>query len=1672
MKSLFQHLFFICIALFAVVTTQGQITYGHEWINFSHGNPHFKIKIAEDGVYRIDYLTLSTGMASSGVNINQLDPRDFQLFHNGEQIPIYIFGEANGQFNTSDYIEFVGRKNDGSLDTELYKTPSDQPNKYYSNFNDTSAYFLTWDGTAGAQHLRFKEEANDLTNLPPKEDYFMHTLVQEYHNAWHGGKSYYVSGIYLYDSRFETGEGYMLSPFNKSSTTRNITVDNIYAGGPSVARVRTNVISIFDQQHRTRFSLNGNVVFDSVYGNALNGEYVTLFDRSVPISYFNNTGQSDEFKYEALGTGSSDRQSIGYIEIEYPRNFNAGGDSQFAFTLTGSAGSDKYLEITNFNNQGQNPVLYDLENRQRLVGNMVGGTARFKLPMNVSSTELFLYSVPEIADVSELEAVNFIDFSSPSNQGDYLLISGERLREDGQGNDWITQYQLYRASVEGGDWEVLNVNSELLYDQFAYGVTKHPLSLRRFVQFALDSFLVQPEHVFLIGKSLEYNLARTDPNRYGLNMVPTFGEPGSDMLMTTRGFGVSPHISIGRLAARSGSDVQIYLDKVRALEQNQRALSYSITDRAWMKRILHFGGGNVASEQNYFKQLLGDYEQLISNRYYGGHVHSFFKTSPDPIQYLQSKFIDSLINDGVSLITFFGHSTSNSFDVNIDNPANYDNYGKYPMIISNGCFSGQIHATGKGISEDFIFEQDKGAIAFLASTSYAAVSSLNAYTGKFYEYLARDHYNEEIGNVIRSTCDFLSNSASSNDILRLLIENNTLHGDPAVILNTHEDPDYAIEEATVIFEPEDVSVDLDSFTVSVEVLNLGKAIQEELTIEIQRVLSDGSLSIQSKTISAPYFSDTVRFNFYTDPIAGVNDNIFTIELDPEVKLSEKSRINNVVTKSLFIKSNEAFPVYPYDLSIVNSPSVTLKASTSLGLSSQQRFRFEVDTTLTFNSPLIRSNAVESNGGVVEWSEPPVNWENEVVYYWRVSPDFDDPDSAKWNSSSFVYVENHPPGWNQSHYFQFVPNYMANVNLTPQRRFKFVDDLKEVKVTNGVYTNTFWQDVATYYINSERVSSWSCIGKGLIIAVIDSVTGLPWSDRDYSYGETHCLYSQRQAFHFRTSNLSQRTNVINFLDDIPNGNYVLAMSFQGYEYKQYASDSLSIGTSILHKLTDMGADGLLKIDTFSSTPPFIFFVKKGQSSSATTLVGNGSQAYLDTSFTISGLWNQGYINSSFVGVAKSFDRVIWEVDEVDSTDYVDLDVFGVKNDGTKERVIDHVISRDTSIQGISAALYPNLEVRLNVRDDSMRSVSQLRKWRVTYDPVGDIAIRPDILFDFHSDTLQQGEQLRLSVAAENITDYDMDSVLVSIYLLSADNVREDLLSRRFKPMLSGDTIQIHFEMDTKGYSGENMLVVEVNPHNDQPEQYRFNNILSLPFVVEKDLRNPLLDVTFDGVHIMDGDIVSSKPKISVELKDENTYLILNDTSLMDLFILDPMGFRKRVSYSSEIIEFVPADSNGENEARVYMSPEFTKDGLYQLIIRARDKTGNYAGVVDYRISFEVITRNAISNVLNYPNPFTSSTQFVFTITGSAVPDYLKVQIMTVSGKIVREVTKEELGPLHVGTNLTEFRWDGTDQYGDPLANGLYFYRVVARLDGQEMMHFQINGVDRYFESGLGKMYLAR
>jgi hypothetical protein len=309
----------------------------------------------------------------------------------------------------------------------------------------------------------------------------------------------------------------------------------------------------------------------------------------------------------------------------------------------------------------------------------------------------------------------------------------------------------------------------------------------------------------------------------------------------------------------------------------------------------------------------------------------------------------------------------------------------------------------------------------------------------------------------------------------------------------------------------------------------------------------------------------------------------------------------------------------------------------------------------------------------------------------------------------------------------------------------------------------------------------------------------------------------------------------------------------------------------------------------------------------------------------------------------------------------------------------------------------------------------------------------------------------------------------------NNVPHPIILPKGKVLVSGDTIVMNYKIDTKNYPGANTIFVDVNPGNAQPEQYHFNNILYKDLFVRPDNYNPLLDVTFDGVHILNKDIVSSKPHILVNLKDESRFMALADTALIKVQVRFPDGSLHNYNFGDSM-KFTPANlASGNNTATIDFLPWFPEEGEYELIVSGKDVVGNAAGKLDYHVTFTVISKSMISNLLNYPNPFSTSTAFVFYITGSEVPQNIRIQVLTITGKVVREITTDELGPLHVGRNITEFKWDGTDTYGSKLANGVYLYRVLTNLNGKSLDKFTGNGADKtdkFFTKGYGKMVILR
>ena len=1657
----------------ASLAAHAQPPYGNEWIDWSNPNPYLKVYVVSEGVYRIDRDSLAAALVGTGKTINDVNPLQLQVFHMGEEQYIYVHNPANlSSLDPGEYFEFYANRNEGKLDESLYPSAEDQANPYYSLFSDSAAYFITWNPFATSPK-RLTTLANDLTNLPPKETWYMHRARHVWNSTYWQGVTQAVSVYYLNDSRYDNAEGYggpVATP--GVPQTYGVSLSNMALSAPvSVASFKARSVSRYPypQWHYLRITVNGTETVNTSF----QGEQTRIWNFTMPLNSLING--SNNVVVTSLG-GGLDHNGISGVDVLYPHTWDFGQNAQQWFGLEGVPGTNKYIEISNFFHQNQTVIIYDMTNHQRMVIAPDAGLIKAKIPMgSADSLALFISSQSTgVIRKPRPRRVQFTNFNLSANQGNYFIVTHPKLTETHLGSNWVEKYRQLRS--ERYDSRVVMVQQ--LYDQFAYGVPVHPMGFRNFIRYASETFPDSLEHVFIIGKGYTPLNIRTNATLYAQSLIPTYGYTPGDNLLACQGYDLYPLCGIGRLAATSPEHVRIYYEKMKAQEDEQKK-GYTIENKDWMKRILHLGGGTSYGEQNLFKAYLGSYQTIVEDTFFGGNVISFYKTSPDPVQI--PNYFQNLIDEGVALITFFGHSSPGILEFSLNDPGGYNNTGRFPVIYANGCLSGTICSTSPGISEEYVLEDSKGAIAFIATSGFGISSTLNTLSRQFYQNLAATHYGEDLGHIMMQA--YRSLSVFANPPLQMLIGQQTLHGDPACRFGTHPKPDYAIEESSLSFSPEVVTTDINFFDLKVDVHNIGRAVNGTFNVKVDRKLANGTSDFVVKQMYAPRYLDTVVFTFPVDVITSVGWNEFTVtvDIDPDAIDEIDNIVNNRAETKIFISSSDAFPIFPYNYSIVTNPQVKLAASTIDPFVPVNTYHIQIDTSKLFNSSMKRETQVTQGGGVVAWNNPTIPFVDGTVYYWRIAPFGTD----KWHTSSFLYKPGGEPGWNQSHYYQFNENGYHHLEIEPSRKFEFVSDFVDIEVNIGYYPNAIGdvQDIG-FYIDGQIHHKYGCV-PGLILAVFDPLTGLPWKSNNpqYNWINNACTDltsgNRQHAFNLRTNSFTNRQHVVDVLNTIPDSHYILLMSLQAPGYTDWHADSLS-GTSLFDLLNSMGAIGLDALDTLSPQVQFVFFTKKGDISKSQTHLGQDINSIVNQHFFIDGLWDRGYMYSAEIGPAYEWNDLQFNWYSVDSfpSDFLKMDVYGKSHSGDQEIIMTD-ITANTSLSGIDPNEYPYLHIEMYSEDTLFRTAPQLNYWRVLHQPSPDAAVNPQIEFLFKADTLDQGDRVEFKVGIQNVTEYHMDSLLVQYVLYNQiKNVSDTIATVRYDSLRAGQHLVTQHSFNTLPYPGFNILTMEANPGHDQPEHHLFNNVAMKAFYVAVDGENPLLDITFDGYHIMDGDIVSAKPEILIRLKDENKFLAMNDSSLMEVYLKDPNGSKKRMDPDGQTVIFIPPDPNNlgkNNTAEVHMYPEFLVDGDYQLIVSGQDKTGNESADLDYIVNFKVINKPMISNVLNYPNPFTSSTRFVFTLTGSQIPDFMKIQIMTVSGKVVREITGPELGNLHVGVNISDYAWDGRDEFGDPLANGVYLYRVVAYLNGSYLDTFadgKLGAMDKYFTNGFGKMYLVR
>ena len=1617
----------LIVTFFTLFASLGAFAqYGNEWIQ--PGQQYYKIPVAKDGLYRLTY----TDLQSAGLPVGSVDPRRIQIFHRGVQQRIWVEGQDDAIFNSADYLEFYGRKNDGTNDTELYK-PGTQPHLYYNLYNDTTFYFLTVTPLA-EQGLRMvkTDEANN--PVIPAETFHLDEKLRVLTTQYSTGQVY---NTYMQNSFFETGEGWTGDEIAQNAFIDYV-IDNILftsqvSGSPSL---EVQVVGRADLFHKVEISVGP--VSPSRIVATLNFSASDVRTIQVPLNW-SDIGADGKMtvRVKALGvSGGADRLSASYIKIMYPQIFNQAGASEKIFQLNVNASDRSYIEI-------QNPApstrLFDITDPAN-VGIIVPRlTPTFNAIVRNTATSRKILATTSFITPS-IRPVSFRQIDP--TQHDFLIISNRVLMKPAGGySDVVKAYAEYRASPAGGSYDTLIVDINQLYNQFNYGETS-PLAITRFMKWMVNTG--SPRYLFIIGKGLDvvYGYHRNPTAFTFHDLVPSAGMPASDMLFTygSSGSSFAPAVPTGRITANTPQDVAAYLNKVKEME----ALPFQ---ELWRKEVLHLSGGIYPGEPAVFKFYLEQFAKVAEDFYLGGSVSKIAKDNTD-VEFVN---ISEKVNSGLNLITLFGHSSPTQNDFNIGFVSapelGYNNTGKYPMLLINGCNAGDFFAPAIRYGEDWIDTPSKGAVGFMANTSFGYTSLLRIYSSFFYKVAYGDSVfiHKGIGDIQKEVMKRLTQESSSVPYV-IQGQQMFLLGDPAVKLFGSNKPDYEITNDDVFPEPytnDPVTALSDSFAIKMIVRNFGRAKEDSLAVRIVRTFNDNTTVTYDSIYYTVLNRDTLEFTIYKEE-KGFGNNTFSIALDPLNKINEIDKSNNTAELHLFIPLNAARNLYPQDFAIVNTSSVKLTVQSTDILDDPRDFVIQIDTVDTFDSPYAHQFIANGKIAIKEVTLPTTV--DTLAFYWRTwFAQAGNDESSDSTTSSFTYIKNGPEGWAQVHFPQYLSNESIGlVKDSEAQLLHFEETVSDVSIQTFGANHPASHTAVSVKLNQTEYNPVSlpevqCRDNTINLIVFSKTTTVPYIPIPVQYPDKRACGRRPEvitSFLPTETELGNGIDLIQYITNVAVGDSVILFSIGDAGFASWSANAKN-------KLGELGIS-LAQISALIAGEPVIIFAKKGSavgsaSIKKTPLVPPDIQE-LQTSGTITGRFTSGTMTTSIIGPAVDWQQVFTK-SSLDATDQISFDVIGITLQGSEATLRSGLTNSPENISDVDAAQYPYMKLVFHASDQINLTAPQLKKWLVTYTPAAEGVL----FFDGTTEAqhLKEGETLTSTFRFKNISPKEFsDSLTVQYNIFNTTARISDLKSKKIKAPTSGQETSFTLAINTTEKGGLNDVRVYVNPRI-LPELYYDNNVLELKdyLDVEADIFNPVLDVTVDGRYVFNGDYVSSNPAILIKLWDENSLLLKTDTTGITVLLKYPCAIDDcpfvPIYFKRSDVHWSPANST--SDFNMEFSPTNLPAGTYTLRVAAKDVRNNASGTEPYEITFVVAEDNTVTIQNPYPNPSSSNFFFNIVVTGDDRPDVMRMEVINSSGQVVQEIVLDE---FFTGTNT--LIWDASHQPA-----GLYFYRIALNQSGKEM-----------------------
>lgn len=1154
----------------------------------------------------------------------------------------------------------------------------------------------------------------------------------------------------------------------------------------------------------------------------------------------------------------------------------------------------------------------------------------------------------------------------------------------------ITHNKFINKSLEYGKFISDNYNLRVtivdvndIYDQYAYGFF-NPEVIRDFLKNAYNKW--QPpkfKYVFLVGGATYDYLG--NKNKYQgaprvYNYVPSFGASVSDSWFV-----------IFDSTKSYVPEVSIGRIPVTTIQEFdwyfQKHKEYLRQPfNAWNKRVLFFSGG-TGNDQTQLDALKNVNEFIIQNfvkpkPVAANYIH-FYKTI-NPVSnfgpYSQSK-ITSAIDSGGVFISYLGHSGTQTWDNSITDTKQLQNkVDRYPLVTDFGCSTARF-AEPDVVSFSQTFINDGQAIAYIGNSSLGFTSTSYTFPQIFYKKLLADSI-YTIGDAHRLAKQELISKYGSSGVYQLFALTNTLIGDPIIKLKIPQKPNLYISNDGIKILDKNFSDSQDSLDIKILFHNYGLTIPDSYKILVQSFYKNSLKYFIESVKQIPDFSDSLSLKIPIKNLSG--EHRISVKLDNENNVNEIYENDNYASLEFVIPSGSIkYLVASQNENYIKNPLKILTPNKEKNISSAI---IEVANNEKFINSTIKQIQIDT-------VKTDLNIDNSFFdkRIWlrtKLSP-FDSTANAisfkLKNKNSFAIFDSLSFLNLSSVNFKIRKNLMLDSTYTT---FK----LQSAGMNDG-NTAIILKDGQNYIPENTLRGHHVAIFKG----------------KNFQFAG----YKLFDVFGGGTSTTNE---YIKFLDTL-SSDYLVAFAI---------SDEGTIGSSTLRsKIKEFGSK---YIDNVSFRSSWVMLGRKGaKTGTVPEKYAKQYQGRVDVDTVILSSNRQGEIKTNTIGPAGKWKQL--NIGLTGPTNNFKLTMLGGigGNYDTLFTTTNRTSSYDLS--SIDAFKNPYLIVLLNISSDNINEQVKIDSLIVDYIKPPELVLS-NRTTSVSKDTLKQGEQILLNYTLHNVGETTAKKINVALQLFRADGYKISENTTVIDSVKPDGKKYISFNYSTQNLSGSYYFVINADADRVLNESYVDNNFITVPFYVKADESIPVVQVKFDENDIFDGDYVSSNPNIKISISN-NSIIPLNDTTYVEIYLNNKRLFFKnntQITYNffntnpKMIIDYKPTLGDGE----------------YSLKVIAKNPNNKLIESKTVEKKFLVSNEAKLLYLYNYPNPFSDKTFFTFKLT--QIPDELKIRIYTMAGRLIKEITHTE---SELNYDFNRIEWDGRDEDGALIANGVYLYKVIMK-----------------------------